>query len=136
MRDTSTLLYIHLNWSTWDRLPLLVGEVRETVYTCIQDECGGLRAEVLAIGGVVDHVHILVQLPPTIAVATLVKQLKGSSSHLVGTKYRTTHFFKWQGAYAASSVSPIEIPRVRKYIENQEQHHRDNTLESDLEFDS
>jgi REP element-mobilizing transposase RayT len=135
MRDTSTLLYIHLIWRTWDSLPLLIDEIRTTVYTCIQDECVNMKTELLAIGGIADHIHLLVSIPPTISISTLVKQLKGSSSHLIGANLGATHFFKWQGAYAAVTISPPHVPKVRRYIENQEERHRRNAISPDLEFE-
>ncbi|MEN6581922.1 MAG: transposase [Armatimonadota bacterium] len=63
MREPYTQLYVHIVWSTWDRLPLLSADVQSAVYRCIQAECDRLGADVLAIGGVEDHIHILVRLP-------------------------------------------------------------------------
>ena len=82
MREPYTQLYVHILWATWDRLPLLSGEREATIYACIQAECGKLGAEMLAIGGIEDHVHVVARIPATLSVAELVKQIKGSSSHL------------------------------------------------------
>lgn len=129
-------LYIHLNWATWDRLPLLSAELRPVVYACIQAECDALGAEVLAIGGTEDHVHLFVRLPTTVSVATLVKQVKGASSHLVTHELIHENGFRWQGAYGAFSVSRSDLPRICDYIARQEEHHRHQTLDHDLEFDA
>jgi putative transposase len=129
-------LYVHLNWATWDRLPLLSAELRSAVYACIQTECGALGAEVLAIGGTEDDVHLLVRLPTTVSVATLVKQFKGASSHLVTHELIHENGFRWQGTYGAFSVSRSDVPRICDYIARQEEHHRDQTLDHDLEFDA
>src|SRR5947209_2742512 len=83
LRQPYTQLYIHLVWSTWDRLPLLTPELKATVYVCIQAECHALNTDVIATGGIEDHVHLLVRIPTTISIADLVKQIKGASSHLV-----------------------------------------------------
>jgi putative transposase len=133
MREPFTQLYVHLVWATWDRLPLITPEVRSSVYGCIQAKCSSLRAEVLAIGGIEDHVHLLARIPPTLAAAVLAKQVKGPSSHLVTHGLRHEDGFKWQGAYGAFTVSKGDVPRVRAYVLNQEQHHRDQTLDPDLE---
>ena len=87
-----------------------------------------LKADVLAIGGVADHVHLLVRLHPAVAVSDLVKRVKGSSSHLVTQRLQPGEFFKWQGAYGAFTVSKAEAQKVIDYISNQEEHHREGTL--------
>ncbi|HEU0299841.1 MAG TPA: transposase [Longimicrobium sp.] len=71
--------------------------------------------------------HVLLRLPATVALATLVKQLKGSSSHLTNRGI-LPRGFRWQGGYGATSVSPRAVPRVRDYIPRQEDHHRDGTV--------
>src|SRR5204863_8382540 len=121
---------------TWDRLPLLPAPIRPRVYACIQAECDALRAEVLAIGGTADHVHLLVRIPATPAIATLVKQAKGVSSHFVTHELDPPDGFKWQGAYGAFTVSSAEVPRVRAYVLNQEEHHRDQMLDHEIEIPS
>ena len=86
-----------------------------------------LKAEILAIGGIEDHVHVLLKLPATVAIATLVKQLKGSSSHLANHEV-LPRGLKWQGGYSASSVSRRALHIVRDYVQRQEEHHRDGTI--------
>jgi putative transposase len=96
--------FLHLVWSTWDRAPLLSLDVRERVYLCMRHEAARLKVEVVEIGGIEDHVHVLVRFPATIPIAELVKQLKGSSSHLANREMLPGGF-KWQGGYGAISVS-------------------------------
>ena len=126
MRSPYTQLYLHLVWATWDRLPLLTPEVRSTVYRSLEVECEALGAALFAVGGIEDHVHLLVRIPTTVSVATLLKQLKGASSRLAGLA--TGETFKCQGGYGAFTVSKSLVPRVRAYIENQERHHREGTV--------
>ncbi len=133
MREPYTQLFLHLVWATWDRFPWLVGDTREAVYDCLQYECTQCKTELIAIGGVADHVHVLVRVPPTLSVSDLVKQLKGSSSHFVTHRLGVTGF-KWQGAYGAFTVDKIGAERVKSYILNQEAHHNDNTFWPDFEL--
>ena len=98
MRTPFTPLYLHFVWATWDRHPYLVEPLRSRVYGCIQGECGRLGADVIAIGGVEDHVHVLVRVPATIAPAT-----------------------------------KRDVPAIRDYINNQEQHHREQRLDPAVE---
>jgi REP element-mobilizing transposase RayT len=115
-------------------MPILTPEISDQVYRCIQAECRQLNVDVGAIGGTEDHVHVLVRVPATLSVAALVKQAKGSSSHLVNKIIKPDSEFKWQGAYAAFTVSKSLVPIVRVYINNQEEHHRRGTTDKDLEI--
>jgi REP element-mobilizing transposase RayT len=128
-------VYVHLVWATWDRLPLVSPELRPGIYAAIHAECAAAKAEVIAIGGTEDHVHLLVRLPATIALSALVKQVKGVSSHLVTDALTQGDEFRWQGAYAAFSVSPADVPRIRDYVLRQEEHHHARTADPDLELD-
>jgi len=127
-------VYVHLVWTTWDRLPLLNGAVKDSVYACIRAECKALGVKVISLGGTQDHVHLLVELPTTVCIADLAKQIKGSSSHLVNHEVCKSGEFKWQGSYAVFSVSKSLGPTVRSYILNQEQHHQDGTTDRDSEI--
>jgi len=81
-----------------------------------------------------DHIHLLVRLPAAVSVAALVKQVKGASSHLVNHKLSVDAEFKWQGAYGAFTVSPSAVSAGAEYIRCQEQHHRDRSIDPDLEL--
>lgn len=121
-------MFVHLVWATWDRLPLLSEPLRSEVYDLIQAECTRHRADLIAIGGTEDHVHLLVRMPATLAPADLVKQVKGVSSHAVNHASGSHKAFKWQGAYGAFSVSKRHVPMIEGYIRRQEEHHRERTL--------
>ncbi|HET7232631.1 MAG TPA: IS200/IS605 family transposase [Longimicrobium sp.] len=127
-------MYLHLVWSTRDRHPYLADpDLRRRVYECINAECTGRRADVLAIGGIEDHVHVLVRPPAVIAPAELVKSMKGASSHMVNYEIGAADYFKWQGGYGAFSVSKRHVPMIRDYVLRQEEHHRDERLWIPLE---
>jgi REP element-mobilizing transposase RayT len=111
----------------------LTPDIRPQVYDCLQAECAGLRVDLVAIGGIEDHVHVLVRTPPSVAVSYLVQQLKGVSSHMVNHEIAKDFAFKWQGAYGAFSVSKRLLPLARNYIAHQEEHHRAGTLFESLE---
>ena len=133
MREPYTQLYVHVVWATWDRLPLLSAEREAMVYASIQAECRKLNAEMVGIGGTDDHVHVLVRMPTTLSVATLVKQLKGSSSHLVNHTGTSPEAFGWQGAYGAFTVSKGAIKKVIDYLARQKEHHRQGTVYEEYE---
>ena len=83
MRAPYTELYLHCVWATWDRLPLVTDDIEARLYAAIAAKCRELKCVPLAIGGVEDHVHLVVRLHTTVSVAQLLKGVKGSSSHLV-----------------------------------------------------
>src|SRR5215207_4156162 len=128
-----TQLYLHCVWATWDRLPLITAEVETPLYTVIAAKCRELGCTPLAIGGINDHIHLLVRLSPKIAVAQLVGQIKGASSHAVTHTIRPDHFFKWQGSYAAFTISQRSIAQVCSYIQHQKKHHAEKTVINALE---
>jgi len=126
-------VFVHLTWGTWDRLPLLTSEIEMSVHRALGAECAKLGAELVALGGVEDHAHLLTRLPATVSLAELVKQIKGSSTHLVTHLLAQGASFKWQGGYAAFSVSPRHLRQVSDYIANQRYHHLSHTLLAMLE---
>ena len=134
MRAPYTQLYLHCVWATWDRLPLITqGDVERSKYASILDKCRQLKCEVIAIGGSHDHIHLLVRLYTTIAVSRLLKEVKGSSSHLMTHEVKPGEFFKWQGAYGAFTVSKRDVSRVTAYIEGQKDHHEREELWAEFE---
>ena len=124
MRRPYTQLYVHLVWATRNRETLLTDEIRPRVYAAIAQKCRQLKCEPLAIGGVEDHVHLLVRLHPTVSIAHLAKHVKGATSHLINHEIRPNEYFRWQGAYSAFTVRHKDITRLQQYIWHQEEHHR------------
>jgi REP element-mobilizing transposase RayT len=136
-RRAVNAVYVHLVWATWDRLPLVTDVLQPLVYRAIGAACVELGAEGIALGGVEDHVHLVVHLPATVSVAELLKRVKGSSSHLVThTPGHADILFKWQGAYGAASVSQDGLPAVATYIAHQREHHAAGSLNATWELPS
>lgn len=133
MRAPFTQLYLHCVWATWDRQPLITPTIEQPVYASILSKCQELNCEALAIGGMPDHVHLLIRFPTTLTVADLLQGVKGASSHLMTHRITPESFFKWQGAYGAFTVSKESVPIVKAYIERQKEHHAQNNLWADFE---
>ncbi|MEH1872333.1 IS200/IS605 family transposase [Nostoc sp.] len=128
MRANFTQLYLHYVWATWDRLPLITPDIQKLAYAVIIKECEKLKCTVIAVGGIEDHVHLLICFPVTISVSELIKQIKGSSSHFITHEVKPGDFFKWQGSYAAFTVSHDAIDNVANYIRNQATHHEHKSI--------
>ena len=86
--------------------------------------CDKQGCQSLKVGGVEDHVHIAWRLAKTMDVASLIKELKQGSSIWVKEEFPTLAAFHWQNGYGAFSFSPSHLPGLKRYIENQEEHHR------------
>jgi REP-associated tyrosine transposase len=128
MSEAFTQLYLHCVWATTQRLPLLTPAIEPNVYACIAAKCHELDCSPIAIGGVEDHVHLLVELSTGVEVRKLMKEVKGASSFLVSHELTPDVFFRWQTGYGAFTVSHKDVPRVKAYINNQKIHHAHRTL--------
>ena len=128
MANTYTSLHYHVIFSTKNREPSLSDDVRERVWRYM----GGIAREnemtALEIGGVADHVHMLLSLPASLAIAKAVQLIKGGSSHWVRGNVGGLSGFAWQDGYGAFTVSESQIETVRDYIRRQEEHHRVKTF--------
>ncbi len=133
MRTPYTQLFLHCVWATWDRLPLITPALERPVYAAIRAGCDALHSPCLAIGGMPDHVHLLVRLHTTVSVAELLKSVKGASSHLITHQAQAGEFFKWQGAYGAFTVWKADVPVVKTHIENQRPHHTAEEVKDEWE---
>jgi REP element-mobilizing transposase RayT len=133
MPQSSTLLFVHFIWATWNRTPVITPEWESPLYACIRKKCHELRCDSLAIGGIEDHVHILVRMHADVAVSQLAKQMKGASSHLMTHEIAPHCEFKWQGGYGALSESRTHVRRIQNYIFRQKEHHTSNKLWLTLE---
>jgi len=131
-RDTLSV-YIHLIWATWDRLPLITPAIEQPLHRVIASEAQKMGCSLLALNSVPDHLHILVRMPSTVALAELVKQLKGVFSHFVNRTLKPGRPFRWQGFYGAFSVSRWDVERIVAYIQRQKEHHAADTLLLELE---
>jgi REP element-mobilizing transposase RayT len=135
MPSAHTELYLHLVWSTLQRHPFITAELQPRIFGAICDQCRKMKADVIAIGGMPDHTHLLLRSPPTISVAEIAQRVKGASSH-VANQAAGARSFRWQDGYGAFTVSRSILPRVRAYVLDQERHHLAGTLSSTFELTS
>jgi putative transposase len=136
MRQAKVNVWLHLVWATWDRLPLLSDHLHRRVHDAMAAKCVELGVELLAYGGVEDHVHLIVRFPATVTIATLVGQLKGASSHLITHEVAPTEFFKWQGSYGVFSLSARHLNTAIAYVHHQREHHAEGSTIAAYEPDA
>jgi REP element-mobilizing transposase RayT len=126
--------YYHLVWATKYRQDILKPGIEERVHGYIVQRAADLGVYVYAIDGWFDHVHLVVAVPPRLAVAHVVRHLKGASAH-----FATHHLdpaFAWQQGYGVLTVGERQRPIVEKYVRLQKQHHRAQTINTWLEMAS
>lgn len=122
-------LTIHVVFSTKHRAPVLTPELREHLHAYMAGTLRGLGCPSIRIGGVEDHVHAFFALSRTTALATVVSELKTSSTHWL--KGHGLRDFAWQAGYGAFAVGPSERDRIVAYIQRQVEHHAKISFEDE-----
>jgi len=131
MASTYLSLHYHLVFSTKNREPFINAEWRPRLHKYLGGTISGLGGFPQIIGGVDDHVHLLVGLKATHSLADVLRELKKASSVWVHEQIGLSSF-SWQEGYAAFTVSATARDGVQKYISNQEDHHRKRTYREEL----
>ena len=91
-----------------------------------------LGGKLYVVNGVEDHVHLLAELPPTIAIAEAIGKIKGSSTYWIHQTFPEQAHFAWQRGYAAFSVSKSKVSTVARYIETQKEHHKKQSFQDEF----
>jgi putative transposase len=131
MPQSLAQIYVHLVFSTKDRMPYLQEKrIREELHDYLGGTCNELGCPIIRVGGTPDHVHLLCRLGRTLSVAQLIMELKRESSKW--TKLKGLADFYWQNGYGAFSVSPSHVNALCSYIETQEEHHKTETFQEEF----
>ena len=131
MPQSLSKVIIHIIFSTKDREPWLELDVRPRMHAYLATVCRDLGAELVRIGGVADHVHIVTTLPRTVSQAQLIEEIKKASSKWIKTLDARYRGFFWQRGYGAFSVGPSQLDTVVQYVEAQQGHHRTRTFQEE-----
>lgn len=132
MSQSLTQIYTHIIFSTKNRENILYHEDLQDIHAYLGGIINNNNCNTIIIGGISDHVHILCKLSSTTAIATLLQEVKRSSSKWLKHKSSAYKDFAWQNGYAAFSVSQSKVEVVRNYIANQEAHHHKQTFKEEL----
>ena len=119
---------IHSVWTTKNHAPLLDSNLRGRLWPYLAGIARANKMKALAVGGVADHVHILISLPSTLCVAEAIRRLKGNSSKWIHETFPSQTGFGWQDGYGAFSIGVSGIEATKRYICNQVEHHRKRTF--------
>jgi putative transposase len=123
MANTYTQIHIQVVFAVQNRLSLIGNDWKDELYKYLSGVAQNNSHKVLQINGMSDHIHILIGLRPTQALADLMQMVKEDSSKWINTKGFVKGKFSWQSGYGAFSYSKNQVPRVIDYIHDQEKHH-------------
>jgi REP element-mobilizing transposase RayT len=132
MPQSFTCLHYHFVFSTKKRLPTITPEIRTRLWEYLGGfvrDHGGIPIQ---IGGTEDHVHLLVTLRQQPAICDYMAELKSASSRWVHDTFADSGDFWWQTGYGAFTVSHSDLARVKAYIANQEEHHKERSFKDEF----
>ena len=124
-------LHTHIVFATKNRAPFIEKAWRGRLYEYLGGTANSLNAFSQGVGGVEDHVHLLIGFKATHCLSDFTRELKKASSAWVHDEIGMKEF-AWQEGYSAFSVSPPARPAVQRYIRNQETHHRETSHKEEL----
>ena len=126
-----TRVWIHLVFTTKNRYPYLLKDLRTIVFDHIEQNARIKKIYLEAINGHIDHVHTLIRVQPSQTIAKIAQLIKGECAHWINLNRLTSEKFEWQDDYFATSVGETQLPTVLKYISNQEVHHQNTSFEDE-----
>jgi len=132
MASTYLSLHHHLVFGTKNREPIIDGAWRLRLHDYLWGTIRGLGGISKEVGGVADHVHLLVSLRATHNLAEVVRELKKASSAWVHEEIGM-HAFAWQEGYAAFTISATSCEAVQQYVRDQQEHHRKRSFREEVQ---
>ena len=133
MSQSLSKVILHIVFSTKDRIDQIKPkQFQLDLYKYISTVIREMNSNAYRIGGIENHIHIACSLPRTISQSDFIKKIKGASSSWVTTRNRlgnnnnkgNKNILNWQKGFGVFSISESHLPRLLKYIDNQEQHHK------------
>lgn len=122
----------HVVFSTHERRNTIHEEFREKLWAYLGGIARKNGMKAIAVGGTGDHLHVLLSIPTTIALAKAVQSIKGGSSKWIHDHYPQQRMFAWQEGYGAFSVGISQVDETVAYILNQEKHHKRRTFQGEF----
>ena len=124
-------ILLHVIFSTKFRQLLLAEQWCDDLFAYIGGIVTDHKSILLKAGGIEDHVHLLLRIHPQFAISKTVQLIKANSSKWINEKHKVSKKFQWQRGYGAFSVSQSMSDVVKAYIDNQREHHRNQSFETE-----
>jgi putative transposase len=126
-------LYYHFVWRTKRREGILVPRIQPQLFAAIKNHCVEYGTRPIEVGGIEDHVHLLITAPPTVLLSEFIGKLKGASSRFVNKDLDLPRRFSWGEGYGVLTLAKVNVPGVRAYIRSQREHHEAGTVRAKME---
>lgn len=123
--------YLHITWGTKNRVRVFNNNSKIELKDFMIEKSKEIQTPVLAIHVQPEHIHILIDLPANLCLSDFAQKIKGSSSHWLNEQKLVKGKFSWQRGYGAFSVSASQLEIVKKYIRNQDEHHKKKSFEEE-----
>ena len=131
MANTYTQLYAQIVFAPKGRMNLIHPAIKDTVLKYIVGIIKGLNQKPMIVNSMPDHIHLFIGFSPEVAISDLVRDIKSNSTNFINDKKLVKGKFYWQRGFGAFTYSKSQIPRVIKYIKEQESHHRKRTFKEE-----
>ena len=133
-RNVYSEINLHINWRVKQSLPVIVDGVEDRLYPYLRHRILSAPNVILhAIGGIADHLHVAVSVPPRLPIADWIGELKGASAHHINREIAHRKLLEWQSGYGVVSFGTSDLEWVISYVENQKAHHARGSIADRLE---
>ena len=133
MKHSHTRIWIHIIWGTKDHARCLFNETAIQAHKHLLQKANDLKISFEELRIQPEHIHGLINLPANKCLSDFVQNVKGESIHWINQNNLIKGKFEWQRGYGAFSVSASQIDVVKKYIQNQEEHHKRKTFKEEYD---
>src|SRR5690348_18208871 len=124
----------HCVWSTKGRQQVLTPEIQARLWPYLGGIARANKTPALAVGGVADHVHILLSLPATLTISKTIQLLKGNSSKWLHEEFQDLRSFNWQEGYGAFTIGMSGVPETKSYITTQAEPHQKKSFQDEFRY--
>ena len=132
MAQSLSNVLLHIVFSTKNRQNWIQPDIESELYRYLAATCRSFDCPAIQIGGTKNHVHILCRMARTITISKLVEKVKTGSSKWIKTKRTDFSKFSWQNGYGAFSIGVSNLNALKKYIANQEEHHKHRSFRDEF----
>jgi REP element-mobilizing transposase RayT len=119
--------FYHIVWTTHERRPQIEARFDGRLFAEMLATAQRLGATVHAVNGTADHVHMVVSVPPTVALSAFVGQLKGGAAHFVNHECVVETPLVWERGYGLFTLGARQLPDAVAYVRRQKEHHAEGT---------
>jgi putative transposase len=133
-RNVFSEIHLHLTWHTKDNAKVLVDAVESQLHRYIRQRALQTDGVIVhAVGGVEDHIHLAVSVPPTLNISEWIGELKGASAHFINHEICNRKTLEWQTGYGVVSFGTKDLPWVVQYVRGQKEHHARSSTHDRME---